>query len=209
MEMIEKIFTTEYFDNFANIKRWNTKVTTRTENLAEHSFYVSLFTMFLSEIVADNYTKLDILRYSILHDADELFTGDIGHELKYNKFNGEELTKGIRDFVEYFVKENFKGDQFELFAHNVTGKIDFRVKKIVKLADWLSMVLFLNRQIKISTELIAEYSYCIDCTLTHCNELFDLILKDSCGFFKQSSTNSKHAILNIMNFIKSLKEDKQ
>ena len=205
MEMIKKVFETEHFDNFSNIKRWNTKVTSRVENLAEHTHFVSLFSMFLSDMLQDEKSKLELLQYSILHDADELFTGDIGHELKYNKLNGKAIRDLIDDFVVDYVSQNFGDKQCSIFTSVLIGQTDFRVKKIVKLADWLSMVFFLNRQIKISNELINEYNYCIDSTINHCEELFDMFLADGVGFFKTYPPNMNHPIVDIMQFINDLK----
>ena len=141
-----------------SIKRWNGKDTVKEESVGEHTFSVvqnvaimcmGLFNPSYTDVVA---LQRDALMYAVFHDVDEVLTGDIGHELKYNNFNGEEIRQAIDAYVKQQVAAKydieFVGDEmkrFILMEHKRFGGI---VKKLVKVADWTSMRSYCEREYK-------------------------------------------------------------
>src|SRR6476660_5737373 len=72
------------------IQRHSTSLVLHRENVAEHSYYVSLYSMFLCEWVRKNCAdvfvdELTVLRRCLVHDLDESRTGDFQRPFKYSR----------------------------------------------------------------------------------------------------------------------------
>jgi 5'-deoxynucleotidase YfbR-like HD superfamily hydrolase len=219
MKIIEKIFENNDFDNFSNIKRWSQKSVSRQENLAEHTHFVTLFTSFLVDCFKEDKTKLIALNYAIFHDCDELFTGDICHEVKHNEINGRDIKECLKTFFRFKITEKYYSDDDEscvFFIQNSIGNIDQKIKDVVKLADWLSMIFFLNRENKISNVLEKEYIYCLEKTIYHIDLLILIVnKKENEDFFKDNhiflpfSSPPEFLFREVKEFLEKLLKEKE
>lgn len=166
--IIDKIFQDKDFDALNQTTRWNGKRVIKTESVAEHTNMVALFARFLAEEIYEGSSKyaskcLEIVTLALFHDLDEIFSGDVSHSLKYNKMNGVMIKNEIEKYVEFSLKNKFstssKSDQLVL---NVLGGNQSQESHlIVKIADWLSMCYFLEREKSLGNSNILEtLNYC-------------------------------------------------
>lgn len=124
---------------FSFVHRWSVFWASRKDNLAEHSFFVSLYAYKVADIIGwtGDYAKL--LIYALLHDADELLSGDIIGPAKrhmIDKIRAEEYIVGRL--------ENVLGD-FHVDILDVKADPAFEdMYLITKVADKIDDLMFLS-----------------------------------------------------------------
>lgn len=167
MNIFEQIFKDPDYDQLNNIVRWNGLNRIKDESVAHHSFIVSWFSRIIVENLfpVGNYEmKLEVTTYAIFHDFDEMFSGDIVHSVKYNSFNGDKMRKLLDEYCNARTKEKFSGDSAtdKLFRTYLdSGNINKTSKMIVKLADWLSMLFYIKKEIQLGNAgLFDQFTYC-------------------------------------------------
>lgn len=166
MNIFDEIFTDPDYDQLNNLVRWNGLNRNNNESVAHHSFIVAWFSRLLVEEllpVGFEPFKLAVTTYAVFHDFDEMFSGDITHDVKYNSYNGTQIKKLIDDFCIQMTKQKFDGSSpsSALLRSNLLGEIQPEVKSIVKLADWLSMAFYVKKEIKLGNkDLYDQYDYC-------------------------------------------------
>jgi len=70
--------------------RYSTCQRLHSENVAEHSYYVALYSMLIADWVRLVYTTDDevdietVMRYALMHDLEEAITGDLPRSFKYS-----------------------------------------------------------------------------------------------------------------------------
>jgi 5'-deoxynucleotidase YfbR-like HD superfamily hydrolase len=136
--MIRK--TNEIISRLASVKRYSDHRLCNDESVLEHSGYIALICLMISEKLNNRGAKIDIgivLSKAILHDIDEIVTGDIAMPIKYYS---DDLNKEIKKMEFELTKKVFDGiDQKTLFPewrHAKAGKEG----SIVKLCDFLAVV---------------------------------------------------------------------
>jgi 5'-deoxynucleotidase YfbR-like HD superfamily hydrolase len=78
------------------VKRFSTCHVVHTENVAEHAYFVGLYSLLIGEWVSDHGQEVDmgvLLTKCLLHDVDEARTGDIHRPFKY--YN-DMITKALK-----------------------------------------------------------------------------------------------------------------
>ena len=141
------------------VTRFSTSLVLHRENVAEHSYYVALYGMFLVYWVQENVDlfdyngssrpicELEVLKRCLLHDVDESRTGDFQRPFKYS--NKDLLTQ-----IEAAAKWEFTEAVQPIFPDNdsyiktlvnrwVWAKDDSREGAIVALADYMSVISYL------------------------------------------------------------------
>lgn len=166
MNIFEKLYHDQVFDGINNITRWNNSRRIKDETVAHHSYLVTLFVNFLVErLCEDLYSvkgridgygylkvsdfKLKVIRASLMHDFDEMTTGDILYTVKSNKYNGEELTKLLDDFVAIKINELLEGvhnSERNTFMESTHYYNDLLIKSIVKVGDWLACLFYIYKE---------------------------------------------------------------
>ncbi len=200
MCVFDKIFFDEHFDQLNNMVRWNGLNRIKDETVAHHSFIVTWFSRILAEeIFAEDCVteKLRIITYATFQDFDEMFTGDINHNLKYNKFNGGQIRAAIHDFIDLASINLFPSESptVKLFRDNLAMKYKY-VKLIVKIADWLSMSFYLKKEMDLGNRILLEkYKYCTKNLWEACDEAADYL---------SEIDNGKVRSLEILTEIKSM-----
>lgn len=113
------------------VQRWGIVPKLRPQSVAEHSYYVALYTMKICDILGlDHAVRFAALQYALTHDMAEAFTGDIPTPLK----------KRISNFTQAEV------DIKEWMKVEVTNSNDHIIKPIVKIADILDAVVWLTEE---------------------------------------------------------------
>lgn len=136
----------EYLSNvyqLKNVIRYNTRPILKQESVAEHSFYVALFTL----KICDDYNineniKKDAVIKSLLHDMPEIELNDITHNVK------EKLR--LRPFLKAYEDEYYKthySQYYELMStsHDLTSII-------VVLADAWSVFQYVNNEMSLGNK---------------------------------------------------------
>lgn len=117
MELIDRL-------RMAQVKRYPISHTNRDQSVAEHSFGVLLIVMELTKDLRDREMAQAALEYAIVHDAEEVFTGDIPSSFKRVLRQHAPNVSTLLDGHHSYVPEE--------------------VKAIVKLADYLEAIYFLR-----------------------------------------------------------------
>lgn len=159
--MIEKLVNGDHLKCLDNIIQWQERDVNQRESVSQHSFKVAVFTRIILEDIFGTTLngnieelKLKCVTHAIFHDWDEsIFKRDVSHDIKYNVYNGME----VRDAINHYVKHQFASDFQEQNEHGDTDSYKMLessiitvppiVKKIVKVADWLALLYFCNREI--------------------------------------------------------------
>jgi len=185
MRIKDLIFDCE-ISRMDTIKRWDLNQIIKEETITSHSYWVTFFANVLAEaLTKETELKLLIIRYAIIHDFEEIFSGDINHIVKRNKFNGEELTRLLNLFTDYEMKNKFKHSEskkifIDLFDNEFGKKNESMVKKIVKLCDWISFFRFLLNEYKLGNRtLVNELKYCSKNIIDTCRFLQNKLQDES------------------------------
>ena len=204
MNIFDDIFSDPDYDQLNNLVRWNGLNRNNNESVAHHSFIVTWFSRLIVEEllpVGHEPFKLAVTTYACFHDFDEMFSGDITHDVKYNEHNGEAMRKLIDEFCIFRTKGKFDGmsPSSALLRQNLLGEIRKETKSIVKLADWLSMAFYLKKEINLGNkDLFEQYDYCA------------LQIRKSCTkcFVDMKNTYGEHFSSKIIDEISNLKFSK-
>ena len=170
--MLEKIFNGTYLSRLDNIVQWLERDRHNQESVSQHSYKVTIFArVLLEEIFGENNSeevlkfKLDVVTFAMLHDWDEaLILRDLSHDMKYNKFNGDEIREEVNKLSEHIANRDFNdgSDTGKMLVKNIVEP-DKDVKIFVKLCDWLALQFYIYREIQLGNRLFYETAaYCDD-----------------------------------------------
>lgn len=143
--MMSKTFEHFLDRSLAHVVRFNGKPQQFTESVAEHSFYVTYFTSILLHFLKKVHEEIDeakTLKIALVHDMEEVFSGDI---LTPFKHYNEEITEAIRKVNRNTIPlmfENLPKDLSSEFIKLWTEDAQQSSKEaeVVKLADKLSLI---------------------------------------------------------------------
>ena len=159
MKELEAIFNRDYLARLDNIKQWLEYDRHQQESVSQHSFKVSVFTMSLLDYiwptVDDGRHTLAIkyraLKMALLHDFDEaILRRDITHEVKYNDFNGDDIRRVLNKYVDHQMRVELDptGEGSDILdTLNENDPYYELCHGVVKVADWMALLYFLNREI--------------------------------------------------------------
>lgn len=143
--MLEKFSSLEKFSNddilkeyvLAKTLRYNNRSHLQEESVAEHSFFVALFSLrIVQDLKLPEELELRVLRLAVLHDCAESLTSDIPHNVK----------KMYPDFTCFLksVEDHYYSKRWPYFKARLEDEV---AEAIVKLADNYSVLQFcLNEQ---------------------------------------------------------------
>ena len=175
------------FDRLFDTMRWNSSnFVFQKESLAAHQYMVAYFANALAlDLSFGVEARLNVLEYALHHDWDEIFTGDIGHEVKYNQYNGLRIRESLEELIRFSAQKEFLRSEYD--SEIVIGRIiadthEYApcVKMLVKVCDWLSMLFFCVREVKLgNTYFLSKMMYCIDSCVASVDKFWDQLLIDS------------------------------
>lgn len=149
------------FTTMSNIYRYSGAINLKPENLAEHSYYVILLSDLISEDIKyrfpeKNIDKSKVLLYSIYHDYEEIYTGDIITPVKYKipgfKDKLEELGEMLlnegttKNFEWYDYLSKHIQDQHWSYEKNKDKILENR---IVKFADMFQSLIYCVKEVNL------------------------------------------------------------
>lgn len=148
-------FVFGHIGNLRHTFRYNTTPQAIKENVAEHSYYVTLYARILCDYAKENGVKVDTLSVvdkAMVHDTEETISGDIINPIKSGKLKEalEEINQlSIRQVWEGEGNEEWEiGERFIKYwkSYKKDGNIE---DLLVEIADVLSVVQFAFEQVRI------------------------------------------------------------
>lgn len=142
-----------YVDRFATCRR------NHNENVAEHQYYTAFFSL----VIALHLPEIDMARLAtvisraLVHDIEEHCTGDVIRPIKHGT---EEIKKGFELAGEKFCNEFFSKItsstpvRYHLQSFWKESKDETREGRIVKFADFLSVLAYLDQEVRSGNRLI-------------------------------------------------------
>ena len=178
----------ERIQNLSSLIRYNNKLHIRNENVAEHSFYVTLYTMELANILGlSDREYAYALEHAIIHDIHEIDTSDIPHNVK-GKFS---LIKSTTDEYEKDFCRTYFPDHF--FSRTVLTRKDL-VETVVLFADVLSVYQYALIEISLGNKTFEAVKYNAKARIVECAS--DIMRDESV------SDVSKDEIFNLLSEIR-------
>ena len=136
-----KLAETHYTLLLSTIKRWIKIEMARDQSVAEHSFNVgvlalSLYDFMQQDVPHNSFERTSIMEWSMVHDLDEIETGDIPADFK----NAVRAIAGERAVDE--AVDNIMAIKAPSFVGKKRGMKDSYPYDVVKIADKLEEILF-------------------------------------------------------------------
>lgn len=127
--------------SFSSIRRYSNKTLIKEENVAEHSSIVGIISLFLYDnLSTSDQSLVDInktLAFTIFHDLDEIFTGDMINPVKYYK---PEIKNGVEEYADLCMKEfQNKSGISSILRYTQMDNLNEYEYSILKLADIISV----------------------------------------------------------------------
>lgn len=135
----------------SDVPRWTVLRTIQKQTVADHSFYVALYTkMILNTLDFDGcgaqiviQLKLDAINQALIHDLSETFTSDIPGPVKHT-FDSD----AFKDYEEKGVENRFCSSLLECESCFTIKHLEL-VECIIKLADVLDQAAFLTSETRL------------------------------------------------------------
>lgn len=133
-----KYFSSAWRD-MAHVPRWAILRKNRTQSLAEHSYYVSLYALHVAQIIGWRGNYASLLSHALYHDMDETVSGDIPGPYKrtaVDKSKGRDATARVLS---------------ERFGYGVVNKVlgvDDEIKAIISVADTIDELCYLIEEVR-------------------------------------------------------------
>jgi len=145
----------------ANVKRYHISPLTHHESVAEHSFYVALIARSLCDIAEESGEKinvLEVLEKALVHDMEEMYSGDILTPVKHANPEMARMIEQIGEKSFELVLKELPKKQAEHFRfiwldYHKRLKIE---DKIVKIADTLSLIAYCLEQINLGNKFMIQ-----------------------------------------------------
>lgn len=123
------------------IQRWSIVRTLMPQNVAEHSWLVSMYSNDICHLFGlGEETQLAVLKYALWHDVDEQFTGDLPGPNKRSLFDamGPGAEQAWKARIRQWMDKVFPGWYHRSGGHDshINSSAN-TVKLVVKAADWL------------------------------------------------------------------------
>lgn len=166
MIKISDLISNEGFQRMNALERFNGVPRIHKESVAQHSFWVSLYSNIIftavipmrSEWEYDQQVyykdlKLSVMEHAMIHDVPEIFTGDVLFDLKYNSLNGEQIRNHIEDYEDHMISEELNNGKVSqilwMLMKRYKQPTARLAKRFVKVADWLACLTYEYNELKL------------------------------------------------------------
>ena len=155
LDNIKSNFFDEITYRLSAIQRYNTRHFVHSESVLEHTGAVVLISTVISdyfnEIGIKNNTEL-VMKSAVFHDAPEVISGDLPHNAKYQHGKlSDDLRKSLTEFEDYTLSHLISKLPKEMMTKYLKIYVEYKEKKsleskIVKLGDFMSVILYSERE---------------------------------------------------------------
>lgn len=143
-----------YVDRFSTCRR------NHKENVAEHQFFTAFFTLMICAHLGNRTVNgSDALVRALVHDIEEHCTGDVIRPVKHGSKNAQEaLESAGQAFCKKFFESLTKNVPVatSLYATWKDAKDNTNEGRVVKFADFLSVLAYLNQEVRSGNLLVME-----------------------------------------------------
>jgi 5'-deoxynucleotidase YfbR-like HD superfamily hydrolase len=152
-------------DRLGSITRYNTRRFIRPQTVMQHIGSTALIAMLISDYLNEIGVKNNsekTLRMAIVHDIEEVISGDIPHELKYDVPHSARLRSTLNELSAYTLSKtldligdsHLKGEYRKLLDEEKDmATIE---AKIVKAADYIDVVIYARLESKIGNKTMKK-----------------------------------------------------
>ncbi len=150
----------------SSIVRYNTRTTIRKQNVLEHSGAVALIGMVFSDYFNQKGIRNDtekVIRMALIHDADEVVTGDIPHDAKYSQGQLSEefraslgkLADSSLEFMLTMLENEKMHDSYWELLKEERNKSTLEAQ-IVKMADTADAIIYSRGEENIGNKALSD-----------------------------------------------------
>lgn len=124
----------------AIVPRWNIVATTLKDDVATHSYFVTVYSYLIAEIIHWDGPRDYLMLHALMHDNDETITSDITGPIKKSI-----ITTDVQEMLDTFTEQRMEGliDVYYTREDRCTPREIEGVDLIVSAADKLDALLFL------------------------------------------------------------------
>ena len=140
------------------VQRFSTCRISRTESVAEHSYYTALFAMFIARHIKHGLAiELDVIQKALMHDIEEAVTGDIPRPFKVmfgpalNGLYHQACEKVTLDMLNEITDEGAHFHQWK------NAKEDTFSGRVVQFADFLSVLSYLYEESRTANHRLTQH----------------------------------------------------
>lgn len=177
-----KIF--EFIDDLSNVRRWSHAYCHKEESVLEHTAAVAIFALSIGAEVGAKMAT--VLERALLHDMEEVITGDIPNPTKYHN---PQITKEIKEF-EAVAAADVASRYFDSWALRVwhNAKDSSLEGEIIKIADAAAVVLKIEQETSLGNLSFNQYEENVwnslyqikidiqnECLIPYIHELMDIL----------------------------------
>lgn len=125
----------------AHVPRWSIVATINKDQVASHSYYVTLYSYMVAKLIQWEGPKTYLMLAALLHDLEEVIVSDIVGPVKTEIIDQERASS----YIETMLMEKFPGLVDELVDHEEKLKVKYfeEAQAIIKVADRLDALFFL------------------------------------------------------------------
>jgi 5'-deoxynucleotidase YfbR-like HD superfamily hydrolase len=153
-------FIVEQHTRLSCIIRYNNTPKICGESVAEHSYYVTFLAMLVSDYLVDRFgleiDRAKLLKMALLHDVEEVLSGDIIKILKSGGFK-KELEKMNERSMQYLtgMLEPKQGEQYYELWHQTKTK-DSLESQLLDFCDLFAVVIYSIRECHLGNKYFRE-----------------------------------------------------
>lgn len=133
------------------VPRWSIVHTLCRDTLSNHSFFVAYYALQIARLVGwyrDYHAPL--MEYALVHDMDEIITGDIVSPVKHAVVDPERLNT----LVQPILQDRMPTVTAAMIMADVPEPLRPEIKALVKAADRLDALLFLITEMRLGNTII-------------------------------------------------------
>lgn len=143
------------------VPRWGVAPRHHQASVAEHSFYVSLYSGILCDILnIQGSERLTVIEYALVHDVFETWTSDIPGPAKRAIVDPDKLDAYHREFgrgMGTYYHQAMSGKVSIVFSDDEDpkqGHLEYNARDIVKVADLIDSVFYLKSEILLGNQFV-------------------------------------------------------
>lgn len=139
------------------VDRYTTIPVTFKENVAEHSYWVTLYSLIIHHAMEQpEYLTGPILSYALVHDLSECMSGDLVRTFKYLTPELKLAVSNAEEIIESGIPESIRNEFSSI--KNIGDPSDRAyAKSVVKTADFVSLHQYMIREISRGNEEIGPF----------------------------------------------------
>lgn len=136
------------------VKRWSIVWRTREDNIAEHSWYVTVYSTLVAQVIGWQGPAAAMLARAALHELEELVTGDVVSPVKCRLIDRDRLEQFVH--TELSRSLPFAHALNTSIADSVSPTVLAEIDAIIKVADTLDALFFLLTEEQLGNRMVAN-----------------------------------------------------